>query len=315
MWLDVFALLLLGLFAGMGAMRGGLASGMSLLSLGVAYGAAIYAAPRFGAETAQLVGAPAWLGIPIAGTVAFLAAFIGMGLVSATLRRLERRRRHGSRSPRDRLLGGTFGAIRGALLVLLLSYLALWLDAARTTGAIQGLPEIGTSAAATVTESVVEAGVQAAMSDSGSAGRVVARMAARPSVALSDFQAVMEHPAIDELRGDALFWRQVEQGNVDAALHRSSFVRLSSDASLRRQLGDLGLIEEDAVEDPRRFRQAAADVFHEVGPRLRGLREDPALRELLQDPEVAAAVQSGDHLALMSHPGFRAVVARVMEDE
>jgi hypothetical protein len=54
-------------------------------------------------------------------------------------------------------------------------------------------------------------------------------------------------------------------------------------------------------------------VLREVGPRLRGLRDDPALRELLQDPEVAAAVQSGDHLALLSNPGFRAVVARVME--
>ena len=56
-----------------------------------------------------------------------------------------------------------------------------------------------------------------------------------------------------------------------------------------------------------------AAVLHEVGPRLRGLRDDPALRELLADPDVAAAVQSGDHLALFSNPEFRAVVARVME--
>ena len=30
-------------------------------------------------------------------------------------------------------------------------------------------------------------------------------------------------------------------------------------------------------------------------------------------PEVAAAVQSGNHLALMGHPGVRSVVARAME--
>ena len=35
----------------------------------------------------------------------------------------------------------------------------------------------------------------------------------------------------------------------------------------------------------------------------------------MRDPEVVAAVQSGNHLALMGHPGFRAVVARVMEGE
>jgi uncharacterized membrane protein required for colicin V production len=314
MWLDVVALLLLGIFAGMGAMRGALAAGLSVLTLAAAYGAAVWAAPSFGPEAAELAGVPEWLGMPVAGTAAFLLTFIVMGLVSATLRRLERRKRHGSRSPRDRFLGGAFGAVRGALVVLLLSYLALWVDALRTTGTVEAVPELGPSAAAAVTENVVEAGVQAAMSDSGAGGRVVARMAARPGATLSDLQEVMEHPAIGELRGDPLFWSYVEHGNVDAALNRGSFLRLTYDESLRQRLGDLGLIEADAVEDPRQFREAAADVLREVGPRIRGLHEDPALRELLEDPEVVAMVESGNHFALIGHPGFRAVVARALEN-
>jgi hypothetical protein len=111
-----------------------------------------------------------------------------------------------------------------------------------------------------------------------------------------------------------MFWKYVEYGNVEAALNRRSFVRIIRDAELRRQLGGLGLIEEAAVDDPRTFRVAASDVFREVGPRIRGLREDPELQQLLQDPEVVAMVQSGNSLGLMAHSGFRSVVVRVMAD-
>ena len=33
----------------------------------------------------------------------------------------------------------------------------------------------------------------------------------------------------------------------------------------------------------------------------------------MHDPRIVEAVQSGNHVALLGHPGFRAVVARVME--
>lgn len=312
MWLDVFALVVLGIFTGMGALRGGLASFLGLFTLGAAYGAAIWAAPRFAEPVAQATGAPPWLGMPIAGTLAFFATFVVMGFVSFALRRLDRAGREGERSARDRFVGAAFGAVRGGLVVLLLSYLALWVDALRTTGTVEGLPNIEGSTAAAVTGSLVEAGVEAAMGD-GQAGRVMARVASRPGTAIADLQAVMEHPAIDSLRSDALFWTYVEHGSVDAAMNRSSFLQLSQDETLRRQLGELGLVDEAAAADSRAFRQAAGDVLRQVGPRIRGLREDPAIQDLMRDPEVVAAVQSGDHLALMTHPGFQAVVAHVMQ--
>ena len=52
-----------------------------------------------------------------------------------------------------------------------------------------------------------------------------------------------------------------------------------------------------------------------MGPRIRGLRNDPELRALLQDPEVAAMLQAGDHMALVMHPGFQSVVTRVLEGD
>ena len=63
MWLDAIALLVLGIFAGMGMLRGGLATAMGLLSLAVAYAAAIATASRFGPEVARWIGLPEFLGL------------------------------------------------------------------------------------------------------------------------------------------------------------------------------------------------------------------------------------------------------------
>ena len=312
MWLDIVAILLLAFFIGMGAVRGTVASAMGVISLGVAYAAAIVAAPRLGPMLADGFDTSELFAIPLAGTAAFLVAYIVMGFVSRSLRKRDLRRTRGHRSPRDRFMGSVFGLLRGAFLVLLLSWLALWVDALRATGVAPGLPAIGSSATAAVTESVVEAGVQAALGDESPGGRMMARLAARPAAALTDLQAVMDHPAIADLQRDAMFWSYVEYGNVDAALNRVSFLRITRDDDLRHQLGGLGLIDETAVDDTRIFRRAASDVFRQVGPRIRGLREDPELQRLLEDPEVVAMLQSGNSMGLMTHPGFRSVVARVM---
>jgi membrane protein required for colicin V production len=314
MWLDIFALAIFLLFAFLGARRGGLASGLALAAIGVAYAAAILAAPRFGPLAAELTGVSEWLGMPIAGSVAFVAAFLGMGLVAKLLSGVSAPVEGEPRSPKDRFLGGVFGALRGGLIVLLLSYLALWVDALRATGTAPNLPELGSSAAASAAGSIVEAGVNALAADAAG-GRVIARIAARPGDSIAELQALMEHPVIHELQGDTIFWSHVEHGNIDAALHRRGAVALVHDADMRRQLGELGLIDEASVADSQVFRAAAADVLRQLGPRIRNLKEDPELQALMHDPEVAAALQSGNHLALLGHPGFRSVVARVMASE
>jgi membrane protein required for colicin V production len=311
MWLDAIAIAVLVLFVLVGAARGGLASFLSLVSLGAAYGAAIAAAPRFGPFLATPLGLPEVLGLPIAGCLAFLVTYLVMGALSTAVRRVERRRRGVGRSARDRFLGAVFGVARGALVVLLLSWLALWVDALRATGTAPALPELGPSAAAAVTETVVEAGVEAALSDAGSARRVVANAASRPRRVVVGLQAVLEHPLVEDLRDDALFWTYVEHGSVDSALNRSSFIRISRDEALRQQLAQVGLVEEAAAADSRAFREAVDPMLREVGSRIRGLREDPELRGLLEDPELVVMLQSGNTLGLMNHSGFRQLVARV----
>jgi len=52
-------------------------------------------------------------------------------------------------------------------------------------------------------------------------------------------------------------------------------------------------------------------VFQEIAPRLRGLRNDPAVKELLADPAAVAMIQNGDTLGLLAHPKFRELVSRL----
>jgi uncharacterized membrane protein required for colicin V production len=310
MWLDAIVLAVLVAFAAVGALRGALATGLGIVSLVASYAAALALAPILGPALAAGAGIPEMLAIPIAGTGAFLATVALMGVVSKLVR-LRARRRDGVRSPRDRFLGGVFGAARGGLVVLLLCWLALWADALRATGTVESLPAIDDSLAAAVTAEVVESGLEAALSDQGRSGRVAARMAARPGVALVEVQSVLEDSRIAELRADPLFWRYVESANVDAALNRMSFLKLMRDDALRRRLADLGMVDEDAALDSRAFRRQVGEVLAEVGPRIRGLRDDPQVRALVEDPQVVAMLQEGDTLSLLGHPGFRDLVGRV----
>ncbi len=311
MWLDALALLLLGIFAGMGILRGGLATGMGLLSIIVSYAAGVLCAAAFGPTLAGWIRLPELLGLPIAGAAGFITSYILMSILSRFLRDAsERRRRNAPRSGRDRFAGGIFGCARGALIVLLLSWLAIWVDALRETGALEGVPEIGDSHAASLTESVVEAGVEAALADAP-AGRFAARMAARPGAAVSDIQGLLDNPRLEALREDKLFWTYLEAGSIDSALNQYSFVRIIQDDDFREKLGDLGLVDASAASSPREFRKVCAETFRSVSPRLRSLRNDPELKELMANPDIVRMLESGDTLGLLSHSDFRRVVSRV----
>lgn len=313
MWLNAVALLILAAFATLGAVRGALATGLGLLSLGVAYAAGLLLGPAFADPVASALAIPSPVGVAVAGTAVFAIAYFAMGLFSAIVRRVVRDR-GADRSARDRFLGGAFGLVRGALIAILLCWLAVWVDVLRATGAVEGVPEVGDSAAVRVSSEVIESGLAFAFKEAGPAGRMAARVAARPGVALSEIEAILEDDNVEQLRGDAMFWTYVEQGNVDAARNRMSFRRVVRDDALRRRFADLGLVDEAAADDPRAFESAMVEVFREIGPRIHGIKNDPALQELMQDQEVVAMLQSGDTLALLRHPGFQDLVERVSAD-
>jgi len=315
MIVDLIALGILSAFALVGLLRGGLASGAGLANLAAAYGVAVLSAQHLGPKVSQQLGLPTLAGLAVAGMVAFFVASVFLGVATAALKRWARQRRGDApRSALDRGLGGIFGALRGVLVVMLLAWLALWIDAARDNGAFSGLeaaPQTEGSLVARATEAVVETGLESAFSDSGRGGKVMAHLVARPSRALRGVQSLLDDPRIRVLQSDRFFWRLVENGAYERAMNRHSFQEVLHDERLRSQFAELGLITPEAAQDPAAFRQAASQAFAEVGPRLKSLTSDPDFQRLAADPELSAMLQSGDTMGLLKHDGIQKLLTKV----
>lgn len=322
MSLDLIALVVMTAFVGLGAWRGALASGAGVVTLAASYAAAILGAQAMGDSLGRSMGMPGVLGPVAAGSICFLAAFALCSVVTWGLRRWDRGRRDGlPRSVFDRIGGAFFGAVRGGLVVLLLTLLLSWLDAARDIGVIEGaegLPDTESSrvgeATSRLIESAVESALSAADTDAAPSVRMVARIAARPGESLESFQAVVEDERVRALSGDRVFWTLVENGASESAINQASFYQIVHDAELRERMADLGLVPPEAVEDPEVFRRAAAAVLAEIGPRLQNLRNDPELQKLADDPDILAMVESGDTFALLTHPDVQRIMERVSAD-
>jgi membrane protein required for colicin V production len=307
---DAVALLLLCLFAALGARRGALASGLALAGLVGAYAVGAGAAWALGDAAADAFALPAPFGAAAAGSIGFAAAALAFGLLGWLVRRAARDAVPG---PADRAAGALFGALRGSLVVLAVGVLALWWDAART------LATASTPGASTplreVTASALEAGAHAAFGSERPEARMAARVVAHPARTLAAARGLLEHPDVAALAQDREFWRLVESGSAEVAVATASFRRIAGEPALRREFAKLGLVDEASAADPKLFRLEVRSALAEVGPRMRRLREDPELRALASDPQVAALARRGDVVALLRHPGFQRVVARALGSE
>lgn len=316
MTLDLVGLAILALFVALGASRGALASGFALLALGAAYASGILAATTLGPALGPVLGVSALLAPVAAGALGFALAFVACSAAGSLLGRRERARR--GKAPRggaDRLGGALFGAVRGVFVVLLLGWLAQWVDALGQVDKAARPRLAEDSHLSALSQQAVEAGARAALGEESPGARAAARLLARPGQTLPELQSVLAHPKFDELAQDGVFWTLVEAGDVDRALDRLAFVQLAHDARLRNRLAALGLLDEADAASPSAFRREAKRVLEVVGPRLRRLREDPELERLAQDPEVVRLLERGEILGLVRHPGFQRVVTSVLEDQ
>lgn len=315
MLFDAVALGLLVLFVFLGSRRGGVAAGIGMLALVAGYAGAVWAGARFGAVMSQQLGIAEILGPPLAGSLGFFVTFTACSLIGAVLRRLDRLRLMGlPRSGLDRAIGGAFGLLRGGLLVVLLSLLALWVDAARQLEVSEGLaslPPLGSSRIAGASGAAVEGIALRALADKGPAAAVGIRLALHPAETLTSMQNLLEHEGFEELQEDRLFWTYIQHGAIDNAMNQVSFLRLSQDDDLRAELASLAIITSEEAADPRSFRRAIGAAIEAAGPHIQALSEDRSLQRLAEDPEIVALLQSGDTFKLITHPKIRAVVDKV----
>ncbi len=308
MWLDVVALGLLALFAWRGARRGALASGLSLAGYAFGYAAAIVAGIYAGDLAAEIFGVSPLLGAPIAGTFAFLFVTLDFALVGFVLRR----RSETVPSTASRIGGACFGMLRGSMLVLLLGFAAVWIDALPqlTNQGASSAPAFDTPLRA-VTRVAVAAGVESALGDTPGAD-LATHALTQPGESIEQLRALAATPEIAALANDREFWAYVESGAVPAALAQPSFQRLQWNAELRAQLAAVGLVDEISAGDPSIFALEMRGALEKIGPRLRQLREDPDLAQLASDPAVMQLVERRDIVGLLAHPRFQSLLTRAL---
>jgi uncharacterized membrane protein required for colicin V production len=304
-WIDLAGVGLLGVFVGIGAMRGFVAGLMGVIALVLAYAAGYVSAVWLSDPLAASLALEPLAATAIAGVGAFAGVYVLLSaLFSVWLRGRRRRLQHMSGA--DRLGGALLGGAQGALIGILL----YWLVGQAQAGGLLG-EEPEPSPLVRASQSVVHSGAQAVLGGEGG-HPLAARVVADPVGVAKELEAVLETPSMAELQGDALFWQYVSSGAIDSALNQASFMRAASDAELRRRIVELGVMPEEARDDPRAFRSASREALEQVAPRLAAIRNDPVLPELASDPEVRAALESGNLLGLAAHPKVRALVTRAL---
>ena len=313
----LFGLVLLAM-AGLGAWRGAVVSGTGLAALLCGYGGGLLGAVQLAGWVERTLVVSPLVAPAVAGTLGFVLVWLLVSTAGDVLVAWDAERVEGlPRGPFDRGLGGVFGVARGSLIVVLLAVLVSWLDAARDLGAVEGLaalPETESSSVTEATGNLVESVVSSALSDAGAAGEIAARIAARPAQTLGSVQSILEDPRVEELFSDRLFWTLIQNDSIDYAMNRNAMRSMILDPEVRGRFADLGLVEDDARDDPQAFKETVAAVFKEVAPKVARLHQDPEIKALAEDPEIQHLVASGNTLALMAHPRIKAVVDRVSEE-
>ncbi len=315
MALDLIFLAILSIFVAVGAWRGAVTSGVGLFGLVAGYAGALWAATHAADPIGRLLGFPGWGAPAVAGTLGFALVWLVASALGEIAVAWDRERIDGvGRGLADRVVGGLVGFVRGALVVVLLAVLSSWLDAARDLGAVEGLagmPGARGSSAVAASGALVESVVSTALSDSGPAGQVAARIAAHPGESLKNVQGLLEDERLTGLFTDKLFWTLITNGSVDYAMNRAAMRSIVDDADMRARFADLGLVGAPSRENREVFRTSMSAVLSEVAPKVHRLQHDPELNEIAQDPEIVRLVEAGDVMGLAGHPRIRRLVDRV----
>jgi uncharacterized membrane protein required for colicin V production len=312
MWVDALAAIAVLLLTWVGFRRGALAMFLQIVTFLASYALALILGPSFGAELAASLGIADLVGIVAAGFGVFCISYLVLSTVAHFARRRDERNRYGRRL-RDRLGGAAFGFAQASLIVLLLGILASWLHAGRTVGNMAWIPDTGDAKVSALSRNVIETAASTVVGEGDACARIVLHFTTRPSETIQAVQHLMDRDEVRALEEDERFWAYLEHGQVDSALNTSSFLAISYRKEVRQQLADLGMADARGVEDTAFFRQEMRVMLEQLSPRVRALRNDPELVKLTHDPEIAKALEERDTGTLLTHPGVRDLVQRVLQ--
>ena len=305
MWLDALMLALIAWLAWAGARAGPGVAALRLLGLPLAYAGALAAGYAFGPALSRELGFS-----PLAATLgASSAGLLGVQVSMHLLTRAVRERAE-AKSAASQALGAVLGALRGGLYALPILWLGGLAEGARTSGLRPELPDLSSASLPQLSTRVLGAGASAVVDARAPGGRMAVQLATRPGEALAALQQVVADPRSVELQRDASFWRDVERGAVATALARPAARALVNDRVFRTRLATIGVVSPEAGRQSRIFELELAAALTEIGPRLSAIRSDPAFAALRDDPALRASLQSGNTLAVLRDPRFRALFSR-----
>ena len=312
MSVDLLCLLILAAYMALGAWRGALAGFLGIFTLIAAYGASVLAGAKLGDAAAARFAVAPFLGTILAGALGFGATMLILGFASWRLLAHERKVTGDlPLSARARLGGALLGGLRGAVVVLLVGWLAAWVDDVAAAVPESMLPRLGPSHIGQLSQRAVEAGAGAMLDLESPGDRVTVQLLAHPGESIEGLKAVLSNARLGALRDDSEFWDALSSGDLDAALARGSFRSLPYDPELRHEFAQMGLVSTNAAESPPAFERALVEATRKVAPRIAGIRSDPQFQGLLQDPKVLSALQRGDRWSLLTDPRFQLLATRL----
>jgi uncharacterized membrane protein required for colicin V production len=313
--IDAACLVLVLLFALGGWRRGFWLSLLSLGGLIAAYLAAYFFSQPAGRALAGPLRLQPLLAYPLAGGLIFVLMLL---LVSGIRRILIRTRRTTRDRPRawriaDHLGGAGIGAAYATVLVLLLTWLLLALQAITPLEAMDLKGSQMARWASPLAEKVARAAAQQA-SGSESMASAVAGLAKDPGRTTRGYLGLLQNERLQSMLQDPQAINALASGDLRALKKNASLRALAKDPGFIAAVHQAGLLAE-ASEDlsPEDASRLLVSRLAPLARVMTTLAQDPEVQHLLQDPTLADRLQRRELISLANDAAFNRLAEIVLQ--
>lgn len=308
---DLIALLVLGIAAAIGWRRGTLLMALSVAGIVAGYVAAVILFRPAGSLLARVVSVPPILAMPLAG---MLVMFVVSAAIKFASKRAARERsfkiQNGWEPPRaDQAGGAALGSAWAALIVLVVAWAVMSLRSIAHVG-----PDIErsmTGRAATAALGKAFYAVAKRATGDPLIARLSSLLASRPTDGARTLQALVGNQHVHSLLTDPALLGALARGDASALAASSQVQGLAADAGFMDAARQLGLSAGQGGAQ-----SLAAGLVEGAGPLARSvesLREDPAVRDLLNDPGLRQRFEQGDVQGLLTDARFNQLAGRILQ--
>ncbi len=312
---NLFAIILIALFFYRGYRRGVLVTAISVGGLILAYVFAYVTFKPIGLMIEHFFNVPRVGAYALGGLAAFLPLYLIFSVLSFMVNRRRKKsikeKGEDSVNPVDKWMGGVAGAAVGAVMAVL----CIWVyNMAQFSPAGEKLPDLSQSAAGKASSAVIEKGSYAMakkLIKDENASRALSAAVSDPARTASNLKEIVSDPKFKDLASDPAFQAAVETGDPEKIMRSDALRKVLEDEDLLERGRELGLV--DSEDDAEDLMRKAADGIARLGQGIEEIRQDPEVREMMNNPEILRKIETQDISGLMTDRGFHELVSRVME--